>query len=158
MPNHACTCLWSPCRCEWIDGLTPAERIREQDFLVDRFWQRRPGRQLARREAERQQVLAAKPTDSTGIDGLTADDRDRYRTLSAIPPSEHQNPLIRKSHEARRQPCAYCGVNDGKTERLEGTVLHPEFCLSAWRKDRRAYRLKATNLATAVNSDWKGIR
>jgi hypothetical protein len=158
MQNQSCTCLWTPCRCDYISGLTPHERIKQQEHLVDLFWQRRPKRLLERKEAERQQMLAQKATERRGIDNLTTDERDTPRTTSRIPQHENRNPNIIKSREARRSACVYCGVNDGKTERLEGTILHRNFCRSAWMKDQGLRDAAAARLNAEVNSSWKGFR
>lgn len=158
MQKQSCTCLWTPCRCDYINGLTPQERIKQQEHLIDRFWQRRPGRLLERKEAERRQMLGHQATERRGIDNLTTDERDTPRTTTRIPQHENRNPNHVKSREARRSPCAYCGVNDGKTERLDGANLHREFCWSAWGKDQRTRDAAARRLNSDVNSDWKGFR
>lgn len=103
-------------------------------------------------------MLAERPTERRGIDNLTTDERQAHRTSIRIPTHENRNPNQVKSREARRSTCAYCGVNDGKTERLDGQNLHRDFCWSAWGKAQRARDAAARQLNSDVNSNWKGFR
>jgi hypothetical protein len=153
LARQPCSCLFDPCQCDRITGLTPDERIAEQEAFIRRYWATRTDRldeAIAAREQlvtqaailERARVAslvaeAVVPEHAkVGMDAQTRGER-RPRDLEPIRSREGGSPGA-LSDQARQKACDECLVKDGLTQYYQGAWLHPDCRKAWWARCRRA--------------------
>lgn len=117
-----CSCTFTPCACEAIAALSPAAREAAQTYYLRAAGARRRRAAFALRELAR-----TRPVERSLVAAV-----ERRSTYHDTVATMQFHPNTVKSRQARRTPCAVCGVNDGLTQRLEGQSLHPEVCRATW--------------------------
>lgn len=132
--DQACSCLWQPCRCLEIERMTPQARVDAQDAIARKYLQTANQRTAAQR---RDAVLGAR-AERFGMDGQTAEQRERPRTLSQVMnPAGFQIPNHPIHQVLRDMPCVQCQVKDERVQILDvlghRIPVHEGNCLARYR-------------------------